>query len=174
MRRRLWLQRRRRLRLTPLLATLAVVMLVFAADRPTPPLPYNLIAGPFARLLAEAVDLGPARAERVQLTAELQAPTEPVALSTWANSHGLAVRWRAGDPWAIVEGAPRAMARALDVAVHDYRRAGGRVFYASPQQPAVPQQLSGEVAELGRILGYTPSSRRHAADSRRSTSRTGD
>jgi kumamolisin len=132
-------------------------MLVFAGDRPTPPLPYNLIAGPFARLLAQAVDLGPARAERVQLTAELQAPAEPVALSKWASSHGLVVRWRDGDPWAIVEGAPRAMARALDVAVHDYRRASGRVFYASPEQPAVPQQLSGEVAEMGRILGYTPS-----------------
>jgi kumamolisin len=137
--------------------TLAVVMVVFAADRPTPPLPYNLVAGPFARLLAQAVDLGPARTERVQLTAELQAPTEPVALNRWAHSHGLAVRWRDGDPWAIVEGAPRAMARALDVAVHDYRRSSGRVFYASPQQPAVPQDLSGEVAGMGRILGYTPS-----------------
>ncbi|MBV8928429.1 MAG: S53 family peptidase, partial [Mycobacteriaceae bacterium] len=30
------------------------------------------------------------------------------------------------------------------------------VFYASPQQPAVPQPLDEEVAELGRILGYTP------------------
>jgi kumamolisin len=154
--RRVWLRRGRGLRLTPLLATLAVVMSVFAADRPTPPLPYNLIAGPFARLLAQAVDLGPARADRVQLTAELQAPTEPVALSQWASSRGLSVRWNDGDPWAIVEGAPRAMARALDVAVHDYRRTSGRVFYASPQQPAVPQQLSGEVTELGRILGYTP------------------
>lgn len=140
----------------PLLVTLAVLMSVFAADRPTPPLPYNLITGPFARLLARAVDLGPARAERVQLTAELQAPTKPVELTAWASSHGLSVRWRDGDPWAIVEGAPRAMARALDVAVHDYRRASGRVFYASPQQPSVPEQLTGEVAQLGRILSYTP------------------
>lgn len=138
------------------MATVSVVLAVFAADRPTPLLPYNLIAGPFARLLAQAVDLGPARAEHVQLTAELLAPTKPVALSKWADSHGLAVRWRDGDPWAIVEGAPRAMARALDVAVNDYRRTSGRVFYASPQQPIVPQQLSGEVAEMGRILGYTP------------------
>ena len=30
------------------------------------------------------------------------------------------------------------------------------MFYASPQQPVVPAPLSGEVAELGRILGYTP------------------
>lgn len=135
---------------------LALIMVVFAADRPTPPLPYNLIAGPFARLLAQAADLGPARAERIQLTVELHAPTEPVALTRWAASHGLSVRWRAGDPWAVVDGAPGAVARALDVAVHDYRLGGGHVFYASPQQPAVPQQLSGEVTELGRILGYTP------------------
>jgi kumamolisin len=137
-------------------AAVAVVMVVFAADRPTPPVPYTVIAGPFARLLAQAVDLGPARTERVQLTAELQAPTEPVALSTWADANGLAVRWRDGDPWAIVEGAPRAMARAFDIAIHDYRRSSGRVFYASPEQPMVPQQLSGEVAGMGRILGYTP------------------
>ena len=32
----------------------------------------------------------------------------------------------------------------------------GQVFYASPQQPAIPESLRGEVAELGRILGYTP------------------
>lgn len=129
---------------------------LFAADRATPRLPYNVIAGPFARLLAQAVDLGPAQGEHVQLTAELRAATEPVALSRWAGSNGLAVRWRDGDPWAIVEGAPRAMARALDVAVHDYRRAGGREFYASPQQPGVPQPVRGEVAGMGRILGYTP------------------
>src|ERR1700753_2579260 len=101
MRRGLWLRRRR---LTPLLVTLAVVMVVFAADRPTPPLPYTLIAGPSARLLAQAVDLGPARTERVQLTAELQAPTEPVALSRWATSHGLAGRGRDGGPRAGVGG----------------------------------------------------------------------
>ncbi|WP_179466567.1 S53 family peptidase [Mycolicibacterium vinylchloridicum] len=154
--RRLWQRRRRGRPLTPAVAAMVVAMAVFAADRPTPPLPYDLIAGPFARLLAQAVDLGPARTDRVQLTAELQTPAEPVALDTWASANGLTVRWRDGDPWAIVEGAPRAMARAFDIAVHDYRRTSGRIFYASPQQPMVPQQLSGEVAGMGRILGYTP------------------
>ncbi|GAY17776.1 S53 family peptidase [Mycobacterium sp. shizuoka-1] len=154
--RRVWLRRRRGLRLAPLLVALAVVMSTFAADRPTPALPYNVIAGPFARLLAQAVDLGPARTERVQLTAELQAPTEPVALSRWARSHGLTMHWRDGDTWAVLEGAPGAISRALDVSVNDYRRTSGRVFYASPQQPAVPSPLRGEVAGMGRILGYTP------------------
>ncbi|KAA0105638.1 S8 family serine peptidase [Mycolicibacterium sp. P1-5] len=143
--------------LTPLLAMLVMVTVVFTADRPTPPLPYNMIAGPFARLLAQSVDLGPARTQQVQLTVELRSPTRPAALSDWAARHNLGVHWRDGDAWAVVAGAPRAIARALDVAVHDYRRNNGVLFYASPQQPVVPQQLSGEVTELGRILGYTPS-----------------
>ena len=40
--------------------------------------------------------------------------------------------------------------------MHDYRGQRGQVFYASPQQPAIPDALSSEVAELGRILGYVP------------------
>ncbi|KDE99739.1 peptidase S53 [Mycolicibacterium aromaticivorans JS19b1 = JCM 16368] len=154
---RMWPGRCRAYRMTPLLATLAVVMVVFAGDRPTPSLPYNLIGGPFARLLAQAADLGPARTQRVQLTAELREAARPTALTAWAATHGLSVGWRDGDAWAVVEGTPRAIAGALEVAVHDYRRTNGVVFYASPQQPIVPQQLSSEVTELGRILGYTPS-----------------
>ncbi|MGY4708166.1 S53 family peptidase [Mycolicibacterium sp. CBM1] len=153
----MWRRRPEALRWTPLVAILMVLTVVFAADRATPPVAYGLITGPFARLLAQAVDLGPARTHRVQLTAELRDAAEPVALNQWARSRGLSVRWREGDPWAVVEGAPRAVARALDVPVHDYRRRGaGEVFYASPQQPAVPQQLDAEVSGLGRILGYTP------------------
>jgi kumamolisin len=153
----MWVRRSGTLRWTPLLALLTVVMMVFAADRATPPLPFNAITGPFARLLSQAVDLGPARTDRVQVTAELHSTAEPVALSAWAGSRGMSVRWRDGDSWAIVEGSPRAVARSLDIAVHDYRRrGGGDVFYASPQQPLVPQELAGEVAGLGRILGYTP------------------
>jgi len=69
---------------------------------------------------------------------------------------GLSVRWRPGDDWAIVQGAPTKIAGAFGVAVHDYRGRRGQVFYASPQQPAIPDQLRGEVAGLGRILSYTP------------------
>ncbi|WP_243841444.1 S53 family peptidase [Mycobacterium sp. DL592] len=135
---------------------LAVVVAVLVADRVTPPLPFNRIGGPYARLLAQFVDLGPARSDLVRLTAELRDSSQPVALMSWARERGLAVQWRDGDPWATVEGPPRLVAGALDVAVHDYRGKGGNVFYASPQQPAVPGEVGGEVAELGRILGYTP------------------
>ncbi len=148
-------RRPRTLRRTPLLVVVAVV-LVFAADRATPAVPFNLIAGPYARLLAQAVDLGPARGDHVQLTAELRDGARPVALTEWARDHGLSVSWRDGDGWAVLDGTPRALAGALDVSVHDYRGRRGQVFYASPQQPGVPEQLRGEVTELGRILGYTP------------------
>jgi kumamolisin len=148
-------RRPRTLRRTPLFVVVAVV-LVFGADRATPAMPFNLIAGPYARLLAQAVDLGPARGEHVQLTAELSDGARPVALTEWARDRGLSVSWRDGDGWAVLDGTSRAVAGALDVTVHDYRGRRGEVFYASPQQPGVPEQLRGEVTELGRILGYTP------------------
>ena len=69
---------------------------------------------------------------------------------------GLSVRWRPGHDWAVLEGAAENLAAAFDVEVHDYRGLRGQVFYASPQQPAIPDVLRGEVGELGRILGYTP------------------
>jgi kumamolisin len=74
----------------------------------------------------------------------------------WADGHDLAVRWDPGDRWAVLEGAAENMAAAFGVQVHDYRGMKGQVFYASPQQPAVPQVLRGDVDEFGRILGYLP------------------
>ncbi len=66
------------------------------------------------------------------------------------------MRWSVGEDWAIVEGAAERVAGAFGVDVHDYRGQKGQVFYASPQQPAVPEAVRTEVAELGRILGYVP------------------
>jgi kumamolisin len=77
-------------------------------------------------------------------------------LIEWARTQGLSARWRPGDDWATIEGAPAAVAQSLDVAVHDYRGKRGQEFYASPQQPQVPAAVAGEVTELGRILSYTP------------------
>src|SRR5262249_36221691 len=86
----------------------------------------------------------------------LHESTRPDALTGWADDHGLVVRWRPGERWAVVEGAAENVARAFDVEVHDYRGQRGQVFYASPQQPSIPEPLRAEVAEFGRILGYTP------------------
>lgn len=139
---------------------LGVALAFCGADRPTLPQPGVVIGGPLARLLAASTDRGPTRSDRVQLTAALHREAPPTQLRVWAAAHGLSVRWRDGDAWAIVEGAPAMLGRALDVAIHDYR-AGlgpdpGRVFHASPQQPAVPRAVRTEVVGFGRILSYLP------------------
>jgi kumamolisin len=56
----------------------------------------------------------------------------------------------------VLQGAAESLAAGFGVEVHDYRGTKGQVFYASPQQPAVPDALRDEVDELGRILGYLP------------------
>ena len=137
-------------------ALLSVALGLFVGDRPGSAAPANTIEGPYARLLAESVDLGPAHPQRIQLTAALNRPAMPTHLDAWAQAHGLSVRWRTGDDWAIVEGQSDSVATAFDVAVHDYRGSLGELFYASPQQPAVPDAARAEVSGLGRILSYTP------------------
>ncbi|MCH9720968.1 MAG: S53 family peptidase [Actinomycetia bacterium] len=152
--------RRCRRSITALVSAVVVGLGGLVADQSRVAAPAEAIGGPFARLLAESADLGPATTPQVQLTAALHRTAEPVRLIGWGAAQGLSVRWRAGDPWAIIEGRPEAISDALGVAVHDYRaRSGpdpGRVFYASRQQPDVPVPVSAEVAGLGRILSYTP------------------
>lgn len=135
---------------------LVAVAALISADRPWAPSPARDIEGPYARLLSESTDLGPARDPRIQLTAALRRNDEPVRLREWARLHGLSVRWRRGDGWAVLEGTPASVADALGVDVHDYRDNKGVVFYASPQQPPVPSVAHAEVAEFGRILSHTP------------------
>ena len=141
-------------------ASSAATLALLGADRPNLPQTGAVIGGPLARMLAASTDLGPARADRVQLTALLHHVSTPNRLEGWARGNGLSVRWREGDDWAVVEGAPDMVGTALGVAVHDYRAGdgpdSGRVYYASPQQPAVPRALRSEVAGLGRILSRLP------------------
>lgn len=127
-----------------------------AADRAGATGSPDAIGGPYARLLAQATDLGPARPQQVQLTAALHRPVRPTNLTRWAQAHGLSVRWRDGDPWAILEGQSQAVAEAFGVAVHDYRSESGEMFHASPQQPGVPDAARAEVAGLGRVISVTP------------------
>ena len=95
-----------------LLVLVAVVALVPAVDRrPTPaPAASNVISGPYASLLAASTDLGPAHTEQVQLTVALRDHRRPDVLTGWTAMHGLSVRWRPGDDWAIVQGAPTKIA----------------------------------------------------------------
>jgi kumamolisin len=139
-----------------ILVAAAVLMVASDLRLPTGAGTAAEIGGPFALLLAASTDLGPAHGHHVQLTASLRDPTSPDALIDWAGERGLSVRWQPGDDWAIVEGGPESVSRALEVEVHDYRGQRGQEFYASPQQPEVPPTLRNEVTELGRILSYTP------------------
>lgn len=144
--------------LPALLMVGALAFAALASDLPSSREPFaaNLIDGPYAALLAASTDLGPAREERIQLTATLTAPTRPHGLIGWADDRELSVQWRPGDDWVTVTGAPEAVGRAFAVTVHDYRGRRGQQFYASPQQPTVPAALRNEVTELGRILSYIP------------------
>ena len=137
---------------------LAAVLLLAVSDLPSQPAldQSPVVHGPFASLLAGSTDLGPARTDQVQLTVALTDTRRPAALVAWASDNDLSVRWRPGDNWAIVEGTPADVAETFRVSVRDYRGRRGQVFYASPQQPSVPEPLRREVSGVGRILGYTP------------------
>lgn len=141
-------------------AALAALVVLAAAGNPIGTPRGHNVGGAYGRFLAASTDLGPAHDTPVRLTAELQQPSRPVALDRWARARDLSVRWRNGSNWAVIEGSAAAVGRAFGVTVRSFRtRRGpepGRVFYASPQQPAIPRMTSGEVAGLGRVLGYLP------------------
>ena len=137
-------------------AAVSVAAAVFAVGCHGAPVSDAQIDGPYADLLASSTDLGPARDEHVQLTAALHETRRPERLFAWSGDHGLSVRWRDGDAWAVLEGPAAAMSAALGIDVHDYRGQRGQLFYAAPQQPAVPDAVQADVAELGRVLSYTP------------------
>lgn len=142
------------------IATLVALLALVAAGHTVTSRPDRVIGGAYARLLASASDLGPAAEQRVRITAMLHPAATPRRLAVWATDHGLSVRWREGDEWAVVEGSADSTSRAFGIAVHNYRTMDGpepgRVFYASPQQPSIPYGIRAEVAGLGRVLGYLP------------------
>ena len=137
-----------------------LALVALAGDRENPPSRPDVIGGPYARLLAESVDLGPSRDGSVLLTVALRERSEPVRLGAWAQPQGLSVHWTEGEDWAVVEGSPAAMSEAFGIPVRDYRiqfgTDSGRVFYASARQPAVPASARAEVTGLGRVFSYTP------------------
>jgi kumamolisin len=139
----------------PILVLAPLLILASQAPWSAPVEDPEVINGPYALLLSSSTDLGPSHADRLRVTAALNA-AEPEVLIEWAGNRGLTVRWRPGDAWAVVEGAPTDLSRAFDVAVHDYRGKQGQIFYASPRQPAVPAPVRAEVDAFGRILGYSP------------------
>jgi kumamolisin len=85
------------------LAAVSAAALVAVDEDPLRGAP-SRIAGPYANLLDDSTDLGPARDSDVQVTAALRTASRPGSLISWAGEHGLAVRWDTGDEWAFVEG----------------------------------------------------------------------
>lgn len=138
------------------LALVAASVLVFASDLSSTGPRAGTITGPYAYLLASSTDLGPSRDGDAQLTLALHRRDRPAAVFDWADRHDLSVAWQPGHNWAVVKGPAQHLAHAFDVEVHDYRGRRGQVFYASPQQPRVPDALRSDVDGLGRILGYIP------------------
>ncbi|WP_242656998.1 S53 family peptidase [Mycobacterium lehmannii] len=136
-------------------ALLTAALLIAASGACAPRTP-AVITGPYAALLASSTDLGPSRSADAQVTVTLGGPQRPAALMGWASDRDLWVRWRPGDSWAIVEGAAGDLARAFAIPVRDYRSAKGEEFYASPEQPAIPPQVRGDVTAVGRVMSYTP------------------
>ncbi|HZQ34024.1 MAG TPA: S53 family peptidase [Mycobacterium sp.] len=146
---------RRKLRLL-VVAAAAVLVLASCGRAGQSADPPNLIHGPLGSFLAKSTDLGPSHGHPVQLTVALHGSTRPQRLIAWADAHRLSVRWRPGDNFAYVAGAPDDFALAFGVSVHDFRSADGQVFYASRQQPDVPAVVRSDVTSLGRILSYNP------------------
>jgi len=138
-----------------LVALLAAVYLPFAMGTgPTGVSSPRLIAGPMGWLLAASKDLGPAHKDAISLAASLHHSVRPDALIGWTQRHHLNVQWQPGADWAYIDGTPANLGSAFDVAIHDYRSRSGEIFYAAAQQPSIPAALTGEVSELGTILGY--------------------
>lgn len=132
------------------------VLVLAAASGPSMVQRDDIITGPYASLLGASTNLGPSSADGAQVTVKLPGAALPVALTKWADSQHLSVRWRPGDDWAIIAGPAEHVATAFNVPVNDFRGKQGQVFYASPMQPGVPPALTGEVTDVGRILSYLP------------------
>ena len=75
----------------------------------------------------------------------------------WAGEHGLSVRWRPGDNWAIVEGEAEGCRLPHSVSpCTTSEAAAGRCSTPPRSSLRCPRHCVGSVTGLGRILGYTP------------------
>ena len=133
----------RRIAAAGLLAVAAISPVVLHRS---PALP-AVIDGPYARLLAQSTDLGPDRDHPVRIVAALTRPAMPERLSRWARLRDMTVHWRPGDSWAILEGAPEAVATAFAVSIHRYVARDGALFDAAAQQPGIPSAAADEEEE---------------------------
>ena len=142
-------------RLVALVATVYLALTLGLATGPTGVSSARPIAGPMAWLLSASTDLGPAHREDISLAASLHHSVRPDALIGWTRRHHLNVQWQPGADWAYIEGTPANLGSALE-------RGGARL--PQPKRPGVLRRgartvdsqgdSTGDVSELGRILGY--------------------
>jgi kumamolisin len=111
-------------------------------------------SGSWGTLLALSTDLGPAKAQSVDVLVTLKSSHRPVIFERWARSNDLKVTWYTGEDFAVLSGPASSIGSALGVPVENYRSRTGERFYASVRQPAVPTAIAGEVTGLGRISNY--------------------
>jgi kumamolisin len=107
------------------------------------------IAGPYANLLEESIDLGPARDSAVQVTAALRNASRPGALIGWAREHGLAVRWDSGEEWAFVEGPAAAVADAASTEATRTGKASRQALVAEVEQVVAQEMETVTAVTLG-------------------------
>ncbi len=119
-------------------------------------------------LIAASTDLGPSRAQVVDVLVGLTGAKRPAQLFRWAAAHQLAVRWTRGNRYADVRGTAAAMSAGFDVSIHDYKARTGKRFYATTRYAAVPRAVRASVTGVGSILSYvqkpTPASLPFHAD----------
>ncbi len=109
---------------------------------------------PWARLLSESTDLGPARIGSIDVLVTLESARRPLLLEAWAAERHLAVSWYAGQQFAVVSGTAAAVGTAFGVAIDSYRSRTGELFYSSISQPGVPGPLRPGVTGIGSIDNF--------------------
>ena len=144
-------------------AAAAAVALLGTATACAPAAPRHAaaarVSGALAPLLSAATDLGVSRRTGVAVDVALPSRQRPTELADWAGRHGLHVRWQPGQNWAGVAGSAERMAQAFATPIHDYRDRSGVRFYAATRDVPVPEELRGDVVQVGHIVSYVPSNR---------------
>ena len=101
-------------------------------------------------------DLGPTQLKSITFVVTLNGSARPSCLLRWARSVPLSVKWSSGDSWAMITAAPKAIDRAFDVRIDNYRTAAGRVIFAANRAASIPAAACGEISGVGDLHSFVP------------------
>ena len=99
---------------------LAVVLVLAAAVHMSGSARAATLGGAYGRMLAAATDLGPARDDRVRVTAALRGAGRPVRLDAWVSGIITSRCTGARATRGQIEGGATEVAKAFRIAVHNY------------------------------------------------------